>query len=220
MPVDTAPRQVRIAQEGEMWLKPGGRAMRFAATQSFATERVAFCWRARFPIAGPIALSVIDEYADEDGQLAVRLLGVPLQRQRGPETVAGEALRYLAELPLAPPAIVHNRGLEWRQLDEITAEVATTVLDERLAVTVEVDGEGDIVHTTSEMRRFKLRREWVPAPWGGRSATTRRSVPGAFRRQARPTGSCRKVATSTGAPELSQLQASISRSETAAHGES
>jgi hypothetical protein len=168
MPVDTSPRQVRIAQEGEMWLKPGGRAMRFAATQSFATERVAFWWRARFPIAGPIALSVIDEYADEDGQLAVRLLGLPIRRQRGPETVAGEALRYLAELPLAPPAIVHNRGLEWRQLDEITAEVATTVLGERLAVTVEVDGEGDIVHTSSEMRGFKLRREWVPTPWGGR----------------------------------------------------
>jgi hypothetical protein len=52
--------------------------------------------------------------------------------------------------------------------------VATTVLGERLAVTVEVDGEGDIVHTSSEMRRFKLRREWVPTPWGGRFGDYRR----------------------------------------------
>ena len=170
MTLDATPRQVRIMQKGEMWLKPGGRATRFAATQSFAIERVAFWWRARFPIIGPLGLSVLDEYADGDGQLAVRLLGVPLQRQRDPETVRGEALRYLAELPLAPPAIAHNQELEWRELSATTAEVATTIVGERLVATLEVDGDGDIVHTSSEMRRFKVGKEWVPTPWGGRFA--------------------------------------------------
>jgi hypothetical protein len=69
----------------------------------------------------------------------VRLLGLPQQRQPGPETVRGEALRYLAELPFAPPAIAHNRELEWRQFDERSVEVATTVAGERLAVKLEVD---------------------------------------------------------------------------------
>jgi hypothetical protein len=162
-----APRQVRISQRGEMWLKPGGRGMAFLATQSFAIERVAFWWRARFPLVGPLALTVVDEYVDGDGQLAVRLLGLPLQRQRGAETVSGEALRYLAELAFAPPAILHNRELEWRDLDERTAEVATTVRGERLTVKLEVDNDGDIVHASSEMRRYKVGDEWVPTPWGG-----------------------------------------------------
>jgi hypothetical protein len=167
LPGRGVPRQVRITQRGEMWLKPGGRGMRFLASQSFAIERVAFWWRARFPLLGPLALTVVDEYAEGDGQLAVRLLGLPVQRQRGPETVSGEALRYLAELAFAPPAILHNRELEWRELDERTAEVATTVRDERLTVKLEVDDDGDIVHASSEMRRYKLGDEWVPTPWGG-----------------------------------------------------
>jgi hypothetical protein len=169
LPADRpVPRQVRITQEGEMWQKPGGRAMRFNATQHFAVERVAFSWQARFPLLGPLALSVVDEYAEGDGELEVRLLGLPLQRQREPETVAGEALRYLAELPFVPPAIVHNRELEWRELDERTAGVAARIGGERLGVKIEVDPEGDIVQTSSQARQRKVGNEWVPTPWGGR----------------------------------------------------
>jgi hypothetical protein len=150
-----------------MWLKPGSRGMSFTATQAIAVERVAFSWRARFPLLGPLALSVLDWYADGDGALEVRLLGLPVQRQRGPETVAGEALRYLAELPFAPPAIAHNGELEWRELDERRAEVATMVGGERLTVTVEVDVSGDIVKTSSQIRRRKVDGEWLATAWGG-----------------------------------------------------
>jgi hypothetical protein len=142
--------------------------MRFIATQFFAVERVAFSWEARFPLLGPVALGVVDDYADGDGGLEVRLLGVPLQRQRGRETVAGEALRYLAELPFAPPAIVHNRELEWRQIGERSVEVATRVGGERVTVKLELADEGEIVQTSSQDRRRKVGNEWLPTPWGGR----------------------------------------------------
>jgi hypothetical protein len=62
---------------------------------------------------------------------------------------------------------LHNRELEWRELDERTAEVATAVRDEGLTVELEVDDDGDIVHASSEMRRYELGDEWVPTPWGG-----------------------------------------------------
>lgn len=77
-----------------MWLKPGGRAMRFTAVQELTIERIEFSWRARFPLMGPLALSVVDAYDGEKGELAVRVVGLPLQRQRGPETTAGQAIRY------------------------------------------------------------------------------------------------------------------------------
>jgi uncharacterized protein DUF6544 len=89
MPTTLAGQQMRITQYGEMRLKPGGRAMRFEAAQSFALDRVGFWWRARFPVLGPLKLQVVDDYADGDGKLEVRLLGLLLQRQRGPETVKG-----------------------------------------------------------------------------------------------------------------------------------
>jgi hypothetical protein len=72
--------------------------MHFRAIHHIAVDRVAFSWEARFPLLGPLSVNVVDEYADGGGNLEVRLLGLPLQRDRGPETVAGKAMRYLAEL--------------------------------------------------------------------------------------------------------------------------
>jgi len=150
-----------------MWQKPGGRPMRFSAVQHFAVNRVAFSWRARFPLVGPVAIRVVDEYADGDGKLEVRALGLPMQRQSGPEIITGEALRYLAELPWVPYAMAQNRELEWRQLDERHIEVAAHVGEERLAVELEFDAVGDVVRSSSQMRLFEVEKSWVPTPWAG-----------------------------------------------------
>ena len=82
-----------------MTQKPGGRALRFSATEVFAVDRVEFSWRARFPIVPPLVLTVTDEYRDGRGTLDVRLLSRRLSSRRGTELDVGEALRYLAELP-------------------------------------------------------------------------------------------------------------------------
>jgi hypothetical protein len=111
-----------------MWQKPGGRALRFTASQRFAVDRVAFSWRARFHVLGPLALEVVDDYDLGEGKLEVRVLGLPVlpvRRQRGRETVIAEALRYLAELAWAPHAIATNPELDWRELEDGKAEVAT-----------------------------------------------------------------------------------------------
>ena len=91
-----------------------------------------------------------------------------MRRQRGPETTAGEALRYLAELPFVPYAIAHNGELEWREVDESRGEVAASVNGWRLTVAFELNGDGDIVGATSEDRTLKIGDEWQPTPWGGR----------------------------------------------------
>lgn len=166
-PCGSVPTRVRVTQAGEMRQKPGGRPLRFTAVEEFAVEEVAFSWRARFPVVGPLAITVIDDYGAGEGKLEARVLGFPIQRQRGRETVIGEALRYLAELPWAPHAMAHNRELEWRELDDASVEVATYVGGERLVVKIEFDGTGDIVRTSSEMRLFKVEKAWVPRPWAG-----------------------------------------------------
>lgn len=150
-----------------MWLESGGRPRRFTAVQLLDAERIAFSWRARFPIAGPLALDVVDAYAGGVGELTVRLLGIPVQRQRGPETTVGEALRYLAELPFVPPARTVNPELEWSRLDTRSLEVAAHVGGDRLAVTIELDDAGDIIRTSSRMRMRKAAGTWVATPWGG-----------------------------------------------------
>jgi hypothetical protein len=163
----SAPRRVRITQEGEMWQKPGARAMRFTALEEFAVETVALAWRARFPLLPLIAMKVADEYANGDGHLVARLLGIPLMRKSGPETSIGEALRYLAELPWSPQAIAANGELEWRQLEGDSVEVATAVAAQGAAVRFQFDRAGDIVRASCDTRPRPVGKTFVATPWSG-----------------------------------------------------
>lgn len=165
-PDGEVPATVRVQQTGEMWRTTGARPMRFRATADFAVERIGFSWRARFPIVGPLAMKVVDELVDGDGQLCVSLLGIPLQTQRGPETTVGEAMRYLAELACAPHAIAANRELEWREVDDHTVEVACEAASARVAVRWELNDAGDLVGVTG-VRPFAVGGTFVPKPWGG-----------------------------------------------------
>ncbi len=65
-PEPALPAMVRVRQTGEMWKKPGARAMAFEATEHFAVDRVAFSWRAHFPIVGPLGLRVVDGFGGGD----------------------------------------------------------------------------------------------------------------------------------------------------------
>jgi hypothetical protein len=165
-PDGPVPAAVRVRQTGEMWLKPGARGMRFQATEDFAVDRVAFSWRARFPLVGRLALTVVDEFGDGDGRLRLSLFGVPLRTQTGQELAVGEAMRYLAELVWAPQAIAANRGVDWRQVDETTVEATTPLGAATAAVRWEFDSSGEMVRATGS-RPFPVGKTFVPRPWGG-----------------------------------------------------
>ena len=138
-----SPRRVRITQTGEMWMKPGGRRLRFQAVEDLWVEEVAFAWRARFRLAPLIAMNVVDRFSKGEGELRARLFRLPVMRQTGAETSVGEALRYLAELPWVPHALRANSELEWDELDERTLEVSTHVRSRRAAVRLDFDDTGD-----------------------------------------------------------------------------
>lgn len=164
-PGSRVPATVRVRQSGEMWKARDARPMRFEATEDFACDRVAFSWRARFPLLGPLAMTVLDGFADGAGRLRVSLLGLPLRGQTGPETDVAEAMRYLAELAWAPQAIAANRELAWQAVDDRTVEV---VYDTGVTARVrwEFDDAGDPVRVTG-MRPFSTRKGFVEMPWGG-----------------------------------------------------
>jgi hypothetical protein len=164
---EPAPQRVRVHQAGKMWLKPGGRPLRFTAVEEFAVGQVAFSWRARFPLAPLVAVDVTDGYADGDGELRARLLGITVMRQAGLETAVGEALRYLAELPWIPHAIHLNRQLEWRPIDDRVVEVSTRLRSRRVAVRIDFDHSGEIVRSSCEARPRPLGKTFVPTPWAG-----------------------------------------------------
>jgi hypothetical protein len=166
LPSGDLPSRVRFGQVGEMQLKPG-RWMRFTAEQEVLVERVEFSWRARFSIAPLVALCVDDWYRAGEGALEVRLFGLPLKRSRGPEVAKGEAMRYLAELPWVPHALVGNRELAWRQLGETTVEVALGLAGARPAMRLHFNDAGDIVAASADDRPRAVGDHAVATPFAG-----------------------------------------------------
>jgi hypothetical protein len=156
-----APNTLRLAQEGEMQLKPG-RWLPFRATHDVRLDRVEFEWRAAFP-----AVRVRDWCRDGNGGLEARLFGlIPVMRVSGPATARSEAMRYLAELPWFPQAIVANGELEWSdRAGEV--EVATTTAGGRAHVTLRFDEAGDVREAWSPARPRAEGRAVVERPWRG-----------------------------------------------------
>jgi hypothetical protein len=167
LPGELPARQIRIEQAGRMWFKPGGRSLRFSATEHFACDQVGFRWQARFPLGPLLALNVTDRYSSGDGELAVRALRLPLQRHAGRDVAIAEAYRYLAELIWVPDAILANRELEWRALDARRVEVSTEVAGERVRITFVFDLDGELERCCADARPRLVNGRSIPTPWGG-----------------------------------------------------
>lgn len=113
----------------------------------------------------------------------VTALGVfPLVRARSSFSLTkGELQRYLAELPYAPDAILHNPALEWREIDRNQLAVATGSGAQRAEVIFTLDPDGHIGSVRAEDRPRSVTAPTLPTPWEGQFSDYRpcqgRSVP-------------------------------------------
>jgi hypothetical protein len=165
--VDNVPRRVRTRQVGQMWLKPGARPKPFTAVQEYAVDNVAFVWRASFKIAGFATLRVVDRFRRGQGTLESRLFGsIPLTREKGAAVSEGQAFRYLGELPWVPQAFLANHDVELRELDAHHVEAATDASGTRVALTIELNDDGDITGVAADARP-RLEDKGKPTPWSG-----------------------------------------------------
>jgi Family of unknown function (DUF6544) len=92
---------------------------------------------------------------------------VPATRAGGVEVAKGEAMRYLAELAWVPHAIVANRELEWREIDDQSVEVATHVASSRVAVRLHFDPAGDIARASAAARPRMVGKRLIDTPFRG-----------------------------------------------------
>lgn len=172
VPEGPLPTVTRVSQRGRMWRAPGSRPLVFTAVAVYGVRRVAFAWRAKFPVAGPLAwLSIIDAYDDTGGRMDGRIWGVvPFMRTRGADVEIGEISRYVSELPWTPYSILGNRELEWTEAGERTVNAATSVGPRPVTVTFGFDAEGDVVSCSMPDRPRQVGRRAVATPWRGEFA--------------------------------------------------
>ncbi|HSU04104.1 MAG TPA: DUF6544 family protein, partial [Acetobacteraceae bacterium] len=107
------------------------------------------------------------------GWLEARLFGsLRLARSTGPATDRGELMRYLAELPWAPHALLQNRSLSFRQIDRNSVEVSAPCADGPACVRLVFAGT-DVARIEADDRPRIEGRRIVPRPWTGRFADWR-----------------------------------------------
>ena len=159
--------RVSLTQSGDMRLGTGPHRSRFRARQTIDVRQTGFAWRASF---GPFgAVSVCDAYAEGAGSLDVRLFGlVRLAHRDGPAFAKGEIMRYLAEIALAPDAMVLNDSLVWSVIDDRTLSVAAGSGSGYGWVRIELDDEGRIGAISAPDRPFFDGKTVEERPWSGR----------------------------------------------------
>jgi hypothetical protein len=160
---------VTLKQTGRMLRSLGSTSwMRFSADQTISVHDCAFDWQARFGPFGMIA--VRDALENGQGCLDVRALGfIPLMRaQRTNVLTRGELMRYLAEIALAPEAILGNKAVRWRVDAPDKLAVSAGSGETSAEVLLTLDGNGRIAGTFASDRPRSVTAPFLPTPWRGR----------------------------------------------------
>jgi hypothetical protein len=162
---------VSIVMSGRFNMAPAGQRWRpFSACQRVVTRRPGFFWDARIALAPGVAVQVVDSCIAGEGLLRAAVLGLfTVAQQRGRGDIAqGELMRWFAETPWYPTALLPSQGVRWRALDDHAAEA--TVVDGPLRVTLRFsfDADGLLSAFRAEARGSLVQGRIEMAPWEGR----------------------------------------------------
>jgi hypothetical protein len=126
--------------------------MSFTAQQTISTTACAFDWRAR---TGPASVvSARDALVGGMGVLVCGRWAFPPAHAESPALTRGEVMRYLAELALAPAAILGKTSLRWRSEgpDRLIVSTGAGEMSADVSVTLSSDGRTASIFTPDRQR--------------------------------------------------------------------
>jgi hypothetical protein len=162
---------VRMAHAGTFNMSETGEQWKdFTSTQSVVTQRPGFDWDGRIAMLPGLPVRVHDAYVAGEGILHATLLGfVTLADLRGtPEMAQGELMRYFAEAPWYPTALLPSQGVRWEPVDDTSARATLTDGENSATLIFRFDTSGLIASVRAEARGRTVQGKVVPTPWEGR----------------------------------------------------
>lgn len=159
--------QVHLVQSGRLRRSVSGRWMSFRASHSISTRTCEFAWQAQTGFGRLILVS--DVLRDGVGEGVVSFFGVfVIARSRASsELNRGQLIRYLAEIPWAPAAILENPYLRWSELSD-NILVSTRDDNEGAAVEMKLDANGRVREVFAARRPRATSSGFIDTPWRGR----------------------------------------------------
>lgn len=124
-----------FTQSGKFRQKPNDKFSDFSAKQYVSLASPMFSWVASMNMNG-IPVTVCDRLVDNKGELQARLFSsILLAEGSGDSFLRGELLRYLAEIPWYPMAILNQPEIEWE--DVAYNKITSTIKLNQVKATVE-----------------------------------------------------------------------------------
>jgi len=142
----------------------------FASTQQVVTRRPGFVWNARIALLPGLGVRVHDAYIDTGGILRAALLGLftLIDLRGGEELAQGELMRWLAEAPWYPSALLPSQGVGWQAVDDVSARATLSDGPRSVSLTFIFGDDGLIKTVRADARARAVAGRMVPTPWEGR----------------------------------------------------
>ncbi|MDB5072037.1 MAG: hypothetical protein JWM87_3148 [Candidatus Eremiobacteraeota bacterium] len=160
----------RFLQTGTMRAGAADPWKPFTAVEVFSTRPVGFVWDASATMMPLVALRIRDGYvagtAMSEAKFAATIPAGKLPNT--PEVRSASLVRYLAEAPWLPTALLPNSGVSWMQLDDDSARATLTDHDRTVSLDVEFAKSGEIVRSSAMRFRNVGAGEPVLTRWTGR----------------------------------------------------
>lgn len=152
-----------MSETAEHW-KP------FTSTQRVVTRRPGFDWDGRIEAMRGLTVRVHDAYVAGEGVLHATLLGlISVAELRGtPELAQGELMRFVAEAPWYPTALLPSQGIQWKAVDDTSAEGTLKDGDHTVTMQFRFNDAGLVGSVRAHARGRTVKGALIPTPWEGR----------------------------------------------------
>ena len=153
---------MNLSATAEQW-KP------FTSQQRVVTRKPGFLWDARVVMFPGIPAHVEDSYIAGHGRLIAKVLGlfIVADSQGEGEIARGEFMRYFAECPWYPTALLPSQGVRWQAVSEAAANA--TLVDGPITLTLlfRFNDAGLIASVHAESRGAGVGKDGVMVmlPW-------------------------------------------------------
>ncbi len=155
---------INMSATAEQW-KP------FTSKQRIVTAtaglRPGFMWDAEISMLPAIKVHVVDSYIAGKGLVQAAMLGLftVADMSGGGEMARGEFMRFFAEAPWYPTALLPSQGVQWAAVDAHSADATITDGPLTLTLRFHFNDAGLIDSVRAEARGGLVGKEVVIRPW-------------------------------------------------------
>ena len=151
---------INMSATAEQW-KP------FTSKQRVVTRRAGFMWDAQISMLPGMKVRVVDSYIAGKGLVQAAMLGLFTVADvgGGGEMARGEFMRFFAETPWYPTALLPSQGVQWAAVDGTSAKASINDGSVTLTLLFHFNDAGLIDSVRAEARGGMVGKEMVMRPW-------------------------------------------------------